>query len=45
MWDPFTLDALKTAFMAERETCKSVRGEQLDAREEADAKAAAEASE
>ena len=35
MWDPFTLDALKVAFMAERETPTSVRGEQLKAREEA----------
>ena len=32
---PFTLDALKAAFMAERETRTSVRGEQLKAREEA----------
>ena len=35
MWDPFTLDALKAASMAERETRTSVRGEQLKAREEA----------
>ena len=25
-WDPFTLDAFKAAFMAERETRTSVRG-------------------
>ena len=51
MWDPFTLDALTAAFMAERETRTSVRGEQrtaescADAIDAQDAKAAAEDSE
>ena len=33
-WDPFTLDALTAAFMAERETRTSVRGEQRTAESE-----------
>ena len=37
MWDPFTLDGLKVAFMAERETRTSVRGEQRTAESCADA--------
>ena len=52
MWDPFTLDTVKPSFIAERETRKRVREEQLKAREEAvrmrleqKAKAAAEDSE
>ena len=52
LWDPFTLDAVKAALIAERETRKRVRKEQLKAREEAarmrleqEAKAASEDSE
>ena len=54
MWDPLTLDALKAAFMAARETRTSVRGEQTaeserrscaHAIETQDAEAAAEDSE
>ena len=52
MWDPLTLDAVKASFIAERETHKRAREEQLKAREEAvrmrleqEAKAAAEDSE
>ena len=33
MWDPFTLDTVKPSFIAERETRKRVREEQLKARE------------
>jgi hypothetical protein len=35
LWDPFTLDAVKTAFIAEREARKRAREEQARAREEA----------
>ena len=34
-WDPFTLDAAKASFIAERETRKRAREEQLKAKEEA----------
>ena len=52
LWDPFTVDAVKAAFIAEREARKRAREEQLKAREEAvrvrleqEAKIAAEDSE
>ena len=52
MWDPFTLDTVEASFIAERETRKRAREEQLKEREEAvrmrleqEAKAAAEDSE
>ena len=49
LWDPFTLDAVKATFIAEKEARKRAREEQAKAREEAvrqrleeEAKAAAE---